>query len=1321
MKKKLLYFKYKTIITVFALLLSVWSWGQNSNNPKVLAQTSDNSSHEFKMTEQNPVEMMKEKKEDISKRDAFSKHFKNEDGSYTALIGAGPIHYRKNGNAYEDIDTKIIKNNDQAFSYANITNLFESYYGAKASHGVKSKTFEGEIREFLDTKMYWEVDGQAVNIQNSVDVTVLIKGDKAYYNNLFGNISAEFIVKSGQRKLNYIIPDKQSLGKIPSNADYLVFTEKIKLPSNFKIVDEYTQYNKLKKEYRNIPGVFIIDSNENVIFEYSAPAIVEDYNSDVMGIPSQILPEISFKKEGDFVILYTKVKATWITENSRIFPIAIDPTVTAYPFTATFSSGQTYSSGGASGDIAVGYSGGWYRGWATFDLTSLPSLSGVTGATMSLYIGNKGGTMGGAASSINIGHTSFDLSRLIWLNNYTNLYNAITAANNGMGAYNFMPNQNIGTWAHVNLRPGTSTVILEEIEKKSGSDIAFFPVSFSPSWGSGTTSRFYVLGGFSSVNKPYLTITYTDVDKYKHAAYQYANAAAIGDVGYVQIGNVSIGSINNTTSITNYAAPAATIYRNTPTGYNKYNLSTNVNTGSSYTLNATYRDLGAPYNSGKIAVWIDWNEDGDFADANEYIGVSDNTTSGNQVRSFIINVPSEASAGIKRLRLRSFLYDDTITSSNYDTTFEYGETEDYDIVVNPALIVSEAYAGASYANGSYQITYNTPVTTTAGIRPGYVCTGWIGTGNVPATGITDTVTFTLTQHSTITWQWEQQGDCASETKWTSTGWTNGVPDGTGGKKKIIFETDYNSSINPSNSGILIGCSAEIRNTANVTLASYHNLTIDNEIVVASGASFVLKSDANLLQINNEPINQNEGVVKVERLIAESSPLRKEYNYLSSPVIGQNMKRLFGNDVSNTPYTMVLNESTNLFVNAKDVDYQIRAKGFAVKEPKPAYLGTLAEYSGEPINGEFGITVSRAANNRGWNLIGNPYPSGLDLYSLYHSNGNDDVIISEFRFWDNRLNNTYTQYGGNYNGYSYAIYNAATGANGTGNPAPGGDGGNNTGTPNPTTPVDGDFRFVKVGQGFLVRAKNLGTNELNFSNDFRTITKITDDGFFGKSSQIQDDRYRLQLITPDEIVLTNTMVYFEGGNHAFGIEDSKHPSPSSSDTFYSFAEEEKVVINGRNSFTNADIVRLGTSNYLSGTYKIRMMDATGIFPYSQRIYLNDKENHIITDLTEGEYVFYSESGSFTNRFEIIYKPESTLGVTIRNASNVTVYNDNENFVIRSMKPIKEIELYDISGKLMLVLKKSDKEIRIDASRIANGIYILKIVQEDGTESIKKVRK
>ena len=85
-----------------------------SENVQQISQPStlDIKAEPIANTEQgNPLEMMKGKAEDVSKRTVDSKHFKNEDGSMTAILGAGPIHYLKNG-IYEDINTKIVAQTD---------------------------------------------------------------------------------------------------------------------------------------------------------------------------------------------------------------------------------------------------------------------------------------------------------------------------------------------------------------------------------------------------------------------------------------------------------------------------------------------------------------------------------------------------------------------------------------------------------------------------------------------------------------------------------------------------------------------------------------------------------------------------------------------------------------------------------------------------------------------------------------------------------------------------------------------------------------------------------------------------------------------------------------------------------------------------------------------------------------------------------------------------------------------------------------------------------------------------------------------------------
>lgn len=279
-------------------------------NAKTTISTEEET---LKTTDISPLEAFKSKKEVVSKRDAYSKHYQNEDGSYTALIGAGPIHYEKNGQL-EDIDHSITRSGNATFPYANTTNLFESYFGETSHTGVKNKTAEGEIIEFLNTKMYWEVNGRPVNERASANVSVTIDGDKAYYNNLYGNIAAEFITLTGKRKLNYIIPTRQEISNAPQNADYLVFTEDVVLPEGW--TSKGTEH-----------GILITNPAGKEIYLYENPVSTDAANA----LDREVNTVFETELNGNILTVMTKVKTEWLLSNDRQFPVMVDPIVSVYP------------------------------------------------------------------------------------------------------------------------------------------------------------------------------------------------------------------------------------------------------------------------------------------------------------------------------------------------------------------------------------------------------------------------------------------------------------------------------------------------------------------------------------------------------------------------------------------------------------------------------------------------------------------------------------------------------------------------------------------------------------------------------------------------------------------------------------------------------------------------------------------------------------------------------------------------------------------------------------------------------------------------------
>ncbi|KAA9331248.1 GEVED domain-containing protein [Adhaeribacter soli] len=83
-----------------------------------------------------------------------------------------------------------------------------------------------------------------------------------------------------------------------------------------------------------------------------------------------------------------------------------------------------------------------------------------------------------------------------------------------------------------------------------------------------------------------------------------------------------------------------------------------------------------------VGIWLDWNQDGDFQDANEFMGSTAVLAVG-ATANLTINVPATANLGATRMRVRA-RYNTVLTATDDCSTYTYGETEDYTITVDPA-------------------------------------------------------------------------------------------------------------------------------------------------------------------------------------------------------------------------------------------------------------------------------------------------------------------------------------------------------------------------------------------------------------------------------------------------------------------------------------------------------------------------------------------------------------------------------------------------------------------------------------------------------------
>ncbi len=181
----------------------------------------------------------------------------------------------------------------------------------------------------------------------------------------------------------------------------------------------------------------------------------------------------------------------------------------------------------------------------------------------------------------------------------------------------------------------------------------------------------------------------------------YCSADGGGDE-YIQ--GVQLGSINNTGTGSD--------------GYHDYtNLQTDLTVGNTYSITI---DNAVAYSSDDVGVWIDWNQDGDFEDADENV-VCEVNNGGEGT--FTFSVPGTALLNMTTLRVR-IKWSGSDCGNPCGTT-TYGEVEDYAVNVlagtNTWLGNSTDWNSASnWSEGVVPTTsYNVVVTSspTGGIFP----------------------------------------------------------------------------------------------------------------------------------------------------------------------------------------------------------------------------------------------------------------------------------------------------------------------------------------------------------------------------------------------------------------------------------------------------------------------------------------------------------------------------------------------------------------------------------------------------------------------------
>ena len=519
------------------------------------------------------------------------------------------------------------------------------------------------------------------------------------------------------------------------------------------------------------------------------------------------------------------------------------------------------------------------------------------------------------------------------------------------------------------------------------------------------------------------------------------------------------------------------------------------------------------------------------------------------------------------------------------------------------------------------------------------------------------------------------------TTFDGSAWSNGNP---AANATIAYNLSGNYTLNSD----ISACSCTII-SGNITVPSGKSMNLIDKLTV-SGGSITFENNANLIQTNSVV---NSGVITVKRNSALQ--VRLDHTLWSSPVENVNLFGFSPLTLTNRFYTYATATNSYISTGLSASSTFIPGKGFAVRAPNtfPTVPQTWEGiFTGIPNNGNIPFTLETSGT--GYNLVGNPYPSPIDARSFITGNPN---IGGSLYFYAHTL--TMGTNGLFPAGTNYAVWNASGSTAATLG---------NSGVPS-LTPNG----IIQVGQGFIVKA--IGPGKVNFNNGMRTNN--TQNQFFRNATTLERHRLWLNLSNTSGIDYNQIMVgYIEGATMGFDTNFDASAFGNSGSALSSKIDGLDYTIQGRAlAFSDNDRVLLGFKAETAGNYTITLTNKDGLFLGNQAVYILDTTTNSAHEIKTAPYTFYSEAGTFDNRFQLVYT--NTLGIPVSefNSNSVKAYKKDGVYTIFSEEiPIKEVLAYDNLGRLIF------KKANINAQSVAligltptNQMVFLKIISQENT--------
>jgi len=373
--------------------------------------------------------------EDVSLRNATSKHFRNADGTMTAIMGAGDLHFKENGE-WKTILPHILPNNSGTrgeYGLAALHNGHRMYFPTTPGLPVVAEVRGMVYEDWGMPAMVWlSADGTVLGEYeaNASSIASVVEGEMSFPG-IFPGVDAVIRNSTRSKKLNYLMNDASMLTDIPFGATHLAFREQVRVSAGGKIegLSAVGSINGVRLNtllFKDAAGQPQVEVYSPVFHDkvYGGACTDADFVSDAANPDAFIEGGYLVRAAGASTYeVFTLVPLNWLSAPERRFPLVIDPVTDYYPgytwptYTAYRSgnSGNWVCNTGAYGnrqypnsDISYGWvdaswptNNPYLDGYASFNTTSLPDNACVSAVSYHWY--RYGGRTCGNAINLKLG------------------------------------------------------------------------------------------------------------------------------------------------------------------------------------------------------------------------------------------------------------------------------------------------------------------------------------------------------------------------------------------------------------------------------------------------------------------------------------------------------------------------------------------------------------------------------------------------------------------------------------------------------------------------------------------------------------------------------------------------------------------------------------------------------------------------------------------------------------------------------------------------------------------------------------------------------